>query len=265
MKNVVYVENVQVRTTKKFSTTCWLHDVGLYFLPDVCLTNWTFWVFSTSTTVAKNCQMSAWQKHDRSFRLKALFTQTHLLEVFEFLSSTFILKCAGWPTISFDVDGRSLFCDSATDVEDKLFTFWRARILSSKFVRLESCVVIFNLFKKSSSNFFITEIHHFCFSYKWRRSDFFIYSPFQFSSLFSWVKNLWEFVRRRQKPEPGSSLGCVCNKRTCRIYGGRSIQVWKSIENVYNELRSLLLKKLLTYRKPLGMFEPRVVESRPIL
>ena len=246
--------------------SCWLHDVGLwlYFFLDICLTNWTYWVLSA--TVTANCQMSAWQKHDRSFRLKALFAQTHFLALFEFLSSAFILRCAGWPT-SFFRCRRTIPGLWLSDWRWR----WAFHLLENKDAfhqvckACESCVVIINLFKKSSSNFFITETHNFCFSYKWRRLHFFIYSPFQFSSLFSWVNNLWEFVRRRQKPEPGSSLRCACNKRTCRIYGSRSIQVWKSIENVYNELRSLLLKKLLACRKPLGMFEPWVVKSCPIL
>jgi len=189
-----------------FLTTCWLHDVRLYFFPDVCLTNWTFWVLST--TVATNCQISAWQKHDRSFRLKTLFAQIHLLELFEFLSSTFILRCAGWPTSFF----RCRQTISVLWLSDWRWR-WAFHLLESKNTfhqvckTCESCVVIFNLFKKSSSNFFITETHHFCFSYKWRRLHFFVYSLFQFSSLFSWIKNWWEFVRRRQKPGPEAVWG----------------------------------------------------------
>ena len=191
MKNVVYVENVQVRTKNKCSTTCWLHDVGLYFFPDICLTNWTFWVLPTAVTT--NCQMSAWIKHNRSFRLKALFAQTHLLELFEFLS-TFILRCIGWPT-SFFRCRRTIPVLWLSDWRWR----WAFHLLESKDAfhqvckACKSCVVIINLFKKSCSNFFITETHNFCFSYKWRRLHFCIYSPFQFSS----VK--WQLSHDEQK------------------------------------------------------------------
>ena len=179
MKNVVYIENVQVRTKNKCSATCWLHDVGLYFFPDICLTTWTFWVLSTA--VAANCQMSAWQKQDRSFRLKALFAQTYLLELFEFLFSTFILRCVGWPTNFFRCR-RTIPVLCLSDWRWR----WAFHLLESKDAfhqvckACESCVVIIILLKKSSSNSFITETYNFCFSYKWRRLHFCIYSPFQF-------------------------------------------------------------------------------------
>jgi len=79
------------------------------------------------------------------------FNWKHFLHRFISLSSSssYLLLLfwgvLGDPLVSFDVDGRSLFCGSAINVKYEHFTFWRARILSTKFVKLTKVTLWFSI------------------------------------------------------------------------------------------------------------------------